>query len=76
MDKLEFKAEISAICLPFKVTVVAVSSDVDGIFTLKASQRMTLKTFLGGEDVVALVPNGFGRGLGKHHNVAQLATGR
>lgn len=55
---------------------MAVSSEEDGVFTLETSQRMTLKTFLGGEDVVALVPTGFGKSLGKHHNVAQLTTGR
>lgn len=50
----------------------AVLSELDGVFSLNERQRMAQKDFLSGYDVFALLPSGFGSGLG--HHSTQLAT--
>lgn len=38
-------------------------SEPDGIFTLREEQRKELKAFLGGKDILASLPSGFGDSL-------------
>lgn len=40
--------------------IEAVLSDLDGIFTFKDGQKMSLKAFLGGKEIFASLPIGFG----------------
>lgn len=53
---------------------VAVLSDLDDTFTLKARQRMTKtkKDFLGGKDVFALLPTDFGTAA--RHRVMRMSN--
>lgn len=48
------------------IVVVSVLSELDGIFTIKDLQIMTLKAFLGGQHAFALWPTGSGNNLVKH----------
>lgn len=54
----------------------AVLSEPDSIFPFEEEQRTTLKPFLGGEDVLSLLPTGIGRSLVKHRRALWVATGR
>lgn len=53
--------------------MAAVLSEVDGVFTLKEEQRATLKAFLGGKDIFALLHTSFDRSSVKHHGTYRLS---
>ncbi len=43
--------------------IISVLSELENISSLKEKQRTTLKAFLDGEDVLALLPTDFGENL-------------
>lgn len=52
--------------------VTAVLSELDGIFTLKEEQRMTLKAFFSEKDILSLLPTGFSKSLVKRQTFCIL----
>ncbi|XP_035658335.1 probable ATP-dependent DNA helicase RecS [Branchiostoma floridae] len=56
-------AEADARARSIDEAISSVLTEVEGISELKREQRDALKAFVGGEDVLALLPTGFGKSL-------------
>lgn len=54
--------------------VVAVLSDLDGIFALKLEKRTALKTFIQGNEVVTVPLTDFRKSSVKHFGASWLTT--